>query len=92
MADKTGSERLLSILSRLLLEHQAMLELLKEDDRGWKKSAIRYSALPVVRQQIRDRLRELSDVVRCTQFDESVIPLLTDVLEKTVVLHGVLPL
>lgn len=92
MADKTDNERLLAILSRLLLEHQAMRALLEEDGRGWRGSAAHHCGQLRVRQSIQDRLHELSDALQCSPASANTIPLLTKVLEQSIVLRGVMPL
>jgi len=92
MVDKTDSDSLLSILSRLLLEHQAMRVILEADGPSWKLPAIRHCARLRVRQQLQGRLRELSDALQYRQPDDNVLPLLTKVLEGSLALQGVLPL
>jgi hypothetical protein len=92
MADKTGIDDLLSILSHLLLEHQAMRVMLEADGPSWTRPAIRYCAQPHVRHQLHDKLRELADALQQSKAHEPVFALLTEVLEQSVVLQGVVPL
>jgi hypothetical protein len=45
-----------------------------------------------VRHQLHDKLRELADALQQSKAHEPVFALLTEVLEQSVVLQGVVPL